>query len=72
MNNSGKYWQGSINANDDFDQPITDVFIDGVTSFGPWAIMNFTSFRRYGRGLGTGLGQKYEKQSDGRWLRVEG
>jgi len=67
-----RYWHGQIRHVDDFDQIITDTFIDGATLIGPWAIMTPESFSTYGRGLGTGRGQKYKKQSDGKWLKIEG
>jgi hypothetical protein len=47
--------------------------IDGMTRMGPWANMSEQSFRRYGTGkLGPGFGQKYAKQENGKWLKVEG
>jgi hypothetical protein len=67
-----RYWQGPVKSVDDLGHPITTVFIDGATTFGPWAIMNPDTHKQYGRGLGVGRGQKYEKQSDGYWLKVEG
>ena len=68
-----RYWQGHVGPKDDFDREIEDTFIDGKTIMGPWGIMTPQSWRHYGVGaLGTGLGQKYEKQTDGRWLKVEG
>jgi hypothetical protein len=58
---------------DDFDEPYEDVMIDGKTKMGPWANMTPKSWTTYGIGrLGQGYGQKYEKQKDGRWLKVEG
>lgn len=74
------YWCGVIGPKaadgsqlDDFDHPIDDVFIDGKTRMGPWACMSPTSFKVFGIGkLGLGFGQKYQKQADGRWLKVEG
>lgn len=74
------YWQGPVGPKaadgsqlDDFDQPITDEFIDGKTVMGPWGNMSPKSWARHGVGrLGTGYGQRYKKQSDGRWLKVEG
>ena len=51
---------------------IKDCFIDGQTKQGPWAIMTPESHRAYGRGLGQGVGQKYIRQGDGRWLKVAG
>lgn len=67
-----KYWMGDVGEADDFGDPITDTVIDGATWRGPWAIMTPKSHRAYGCGFGTGQGQKYEKQADGRWLKVEG
>lgn len=66
------YWISPVNEADDFGNVIEDTFYDGATSMGPWAIMAPKSFRRYGRGVGLGIGQRYNKQSDGRWLKVEG
>lgn len=69
------YWCGPIGPNDDFDRPIDKQFIDGKTRHGPWAIMTPESWKleggTFGR-LGTGFGQRYEKQTDGRWKKVEG
>jgi hypothetical protein len=53
---------------------IDDVFYDGKTGFGPWACMCPSCFT-LGPGLnrlGTGFGQKYEKQADGKWLKTGG
>lgn len=74
------FWSGSIGPTDhtgrlfdDFLEPIEDEFIDGKTKMGPWANMSPASFAKYGIGrLGTGHGQRYKKQADGRWLKVEG
>ncbi|RPH74004.1 hypothetical protein EHM76_04350 [bacterium] len=58
---------------DDFGVQYKNVMIDGKTTRGPWANMTEESWKTYGIGLlGTGCGQKYEKQPDGRWLKVEG
>jgi hypothetical protein len=68
-----KYWIGDVGSKDDFGQPITNEFIDGKTKMGPWATMSPASWKRYGIGaLGTGFGQRYKKQDDGRWLKVQG
>lgn len=67
-----RYWIGEVPSVDDLGNAIVDTFIDGATTYGPWAMMSPASFRRIGRGLGQGVGQKYEKQSDGRWLKVGG
>lgn len=66
------YWLSDVGVDDDFNVPVVDTIIDGATVHGPWALMTPESHARYGRGLGTGLGQKYVKQDDGKWLKVEG
>lgn len=68
-----KYWCGPVREKDDFEQPIVDTFIDGKTCMGAWAIMTPAMYSRYGMGgYGMGRAQRYEKQADGRWLKVEG
>lgn len=67
-----KYWTGTITQNDDFGSKISSQFIDGRTHMGPWAIMSPASHKIYGVGLGKGMGQRYARQPDGRWLKVEG
>ena len=69
-----KYWIGDIGPGDDFGMPIHEEFIDGSMKVGSkWAIMSPESWRLHGCGrLGTGSGQRYVKQADGRWLKVEG
>lgn len=54
-------------------EPIEDVFIDGKTVYGPWADMCEDDFKKYGTGLGTGQGQRYERvdESD-TFQKVEG
>lgn len=37
-------------------------FIDGKTKMGPWAMMCPGCHKSHGCGLGTGKGQKYERQ----------
>lgn len=46
--------------------PLGDKFVDGRLSFpsGPWAIMCVDCFKERGAGLGTGVGQKYEREGD--------
>ena len=69
-------WTGPVGQTDDFGAPINHevggVIVDGKTRAGPWALMNPASHVVFGCGLGLGLGQRYEKQADGRWLKVEG
>lgn len=68
-----KYWTGHIGERDDFEQPIKDIFVDGKTKQGQWAIMSPASWRMYGVGTyGTGFGQRYAKTASGKWLKIEG
>lgn len=67
-----RYWSGPVGPSDDFAEPITTEFVDGKTRFGPWAIMTPEMHQAHGLGLGPGLGQRYARQPDGRWLKVEG
>lgn len=68
-----RFWLGAVGPKDDFGAPIGKVFIDGATRRGPWAIMSVASWKMHGVGrLGLGAGQKYERQKDGRWLKIEG
>lgn len=72
MKSKPRYWYMDVPPKDDFGQPIEEEFIDGATRMGPWAIMTPASHQTYGVGLGVGKGQMYEKQADGKWLKVEG
>ncbi len=68
-----KYWYGEVGQVDDFNSTINGEIIDGKTRQGPWALMTPQSWRLHGVGkLGTGYGQRYQKQADGKWLKVEG
>jgi len=69
------YWMGRLPDKVDFGDPYDGIMIDGATVLGPWGCMTPRSWARYGATsgkFGTGLGQKYEKQEDGRWLKTEG
>jgi hypothetical protein len=67
------YWTGNIGPKDDFGVLYGTIMYDGKTAGGPWANMCESSWKKFGCGkLGTGYAQKYEKQADGRWLKVEG
>jgi hypothetical protein len=73
MENENRYWIGDVGPKDDFGIAIDDEFIDGKTRMGPWAMMTLASWRRYGIGrLGAGCGQRYKKQTNGSWLKIEG
>jgi hypothetical protein len=52
------------------DAPLASRFVDGRTMWGPWANMCCDCHARCGEGVGTGKGQLYEKQTDGRWLKI--
>ena len=67
-----KYWIGDMPELDDFGITIKNVVIDGRTKLGPWAMMTPETFKNFGVGLGLGFGQKYKKQKDGKWLKIEG
>lgn len=68
-----KYWIGDVPRIDTFEGPITNIFYDGKTRIGSWAIMNPDSWEIHGAGVtGIGLAQLYVKQEDGRWLKIEG
>jgi hypothetical protein len=68
-----RYWTGDVPVKDDFGMTIGIEFIDGKTRAGYWAIMTPMSWRAMGIGmLGLGRGQRYKKQNDNRWMKVEG
>ena len=71
------YWLSPLGGFDDFDSPydlhIGGVMYDAKTKHGPWANMTEASWNVHGVGkLGPSLGQKYERQADGRLLKVAG
>lgn len=72
MSSKQVYWIGRVPTEDDFGVPIDNQFIDGRLMTGQWAIMAPATHVFRGMGLGTGKGQLYRKQDDGRWLKVEG
>ncbi len=67
-NNTPVYWLSPLGSVDDFGHPYVDEMIDGKTQFGPWANMTPENWEIFG----AGLGQRYQRQPDGRWLKVEG
>ena len=73
-----RYWRGSPPVQCDFAQrtsgkhDIRTNFVDGRTLAGPWAIMCLACLKRYGVGVGSSIGQHYQQQEDGKWLKVEG
>jgi hypothetical protein len=69
-----KYWIGPVPAHDDFGRPIGNEFVDGRSVAGPWGTFTPASWDWSGcrRPLGPGVGQRYRRQPNGRWLKVEG
>ena len=68
-----KYWMGGVPTKDDFNYTIHEFFVDGKTVMGGrWGIMSPAAHAIYGMGTGTGRGQMYQKQPDGRWLKIAG
>lgn len=68
-----KFWAGGTPEVDDFGFDIKDEFIDGKTKTRSWAIMSPKAWEDFGCGqFGTGYAQRYKKQPDGKWLKVEG
>jgi hypothetical protein len=68
-----RYWTGDAPAQCDIcNGGFASVFIDGRTKTGQWANMCRQCFHLYGVGLGTGKGQSYAQQNDGRWLKTGG
>lgn len=51
---------------------LRSVMYDARTTFGPWGNLCSVCFAKVGVGLGTGLGQRYERQTDGRFLKTDG
>ena len=68
-------WMSPAPTNcDTCDTKITTKFYDAKTDIGPWANM-CPSCHNLGPGLGrlgTGLGQEYTKQPDGKFLKTGG
>ncbi len=75
MTDKPRYWLGTVELKDDFGAFIGDEFYDAVTRYhGQWAKMTRSSWERHRLhdDLGTGKGQRYARQPDGRWLKAEG
>lgn len=77
MEKQPRYWHGKAPKTCELTSaPITNVFIDGKTRRGPWRIMCPEAWTKYGitadGSFGTGIGQRYEKQPDGKWLKTAG
>jgi hypothetical protein len=67
-----RYWIGSVPKCDICSVEQNEVFIDGKTHMGPWAMMCHDCHTHHGLGLGLGLGQKYKyRASDKKWVKVD-
>ena len=67
-----KYWASAVSNCDLCGKPIDKHMVDGGTRSGQWGLMCVPCHNKHGLGLGTGHGQMYDKQTDGRWLKVTG
>ncbi len=66
-------WVGRVEDCDVCHEYLKDVMYDAnIRTFGMWGNICQRCFDYHRCRLGTGLGQKYERQSDGRWLKVGG
>ena len=65
-----KTWLGSTKC-DICGREIEKTLIDGMTQMGPWAVMCPTCHKIHGVGLGDGRGQKYVKNAEGEFVKVE-
>lgn len=72
---SDKFWVGDPPKTcDACDRAITTVFFDAaLPSYGgSWGNVCPKCFLHAGATIGTGFGQKYEKQEDGTWRKTAG
>lgn len=68
-----RYWTGDPGSVCDLcNKPITTKFVDAKLGMGGWGNVCPACHKRRGVGLGTGLGQEYTRQEDGRWLKTGG
>ena len=74
MGKKVRWWFGSEPKNCDVcAKKITDTFIDGKTTYGPWGILCPECHDKNGMGLGTGKGQKYSRsEGTDRFYKVGG
>lgn len=67
-----RYWCGEAPSVCQIcDRPILEVFVDGNTQWDCWAFMCRECWEMHGEGLGTGRGQMYGRQIDGRWKKLQ-
>jgi len=68
-----KFWFGSVPKSCDICcSQITTNFVDGLIVLGAWANVCLDCHKKFGCGLGVGKGQKYEKQPNGKFLKIAG
>lgn len=68
----GVYWCGDPGDTCQISgEPFDGVMYDARTPYG-WANICQNVFTRHGCRLGTGFGQKYELQNNGRWMKTAG
>lgn len=65
-----KTWMGSKTC-DFCGKKEPKVLIDGKTNLGPWAIMCNSCYVKHGVGLGVSKGQKYKRDEEGMYMKVE-
>ncbi len=66
------FWCGPIDKCQLTGDELGDTMYDARLPSGQWGNIGQRAFEENGCRLGTGLGQKYKRQEDGRWLLVEG
>lgn len=64
-------WMGSKTC-DFCGKTCENELIDGMTVFGPWAVMCPTCFKANGIRIAPGYGQRYKLDKDGKLMKVEG
>ena len=68
-----KTWYGDLsNGCDICKHPFGKYMYDARTISGQWGNLDDSCFVMHGVGLGTGQGQKYERQTDDSFVKVEG
>lgn len=67
------YWMGEIpTACPICGAKMHHKMVDARLRQGSWATIDLKCHAEHGVGTGVGKGQVYEKQPDGRWLKIEG
>ena len=68
------FWLSAVPNEDDFGDKITNEFIDGKSNKGPWGLFTPKSYQIRGARpgiFGVGIAQRYRKQENGRWLKIQ-